>query len=531
MGLTDKLPQNVRIRNSLELVRKLKLRYTVLGVMDMRLDIGDDNLHDLLQGKKDHIGESWISGAVNIVGGLSFAITLYSAKISSVWVNVFLYIIAIILIYIGSTQIFKSTGKRSYDYKKLYNDIKKLSTSDSKYSLIAILNEFQGDYANKVLLQFLQGNWNTYMFLSYRSAPENDEDNVIARVAASLKIPQDQLKIKFLTEVPNQSKYSPDHESIRMYHNKYYQVSINSFTDTLKEPEFTLDGIKYKWMTLGEMWGDDQIKTNNADVLRVFEKYIFNSKQQHIGKNSLPQSICIRLNRVCNLSCAFCLAEKMSSGPSTEQLKAILNNLRLYGIKTAKLTGGEPTLHPGFFEIVRYSIGLGLKTVVYSNLCISEDVVDELIKLPISVSTSIHGDETFHDDITQKGAYSKTYANILKLTAAHVPVTVHMVIMSKNFDLAEIVIEDAIRAGVEKVTFQTLIPREKGAEFFSNGENMREIREKLQLLYPLKKKYESKIQICFSDLYKKDYYVVETDGAIYLEKAESSQDKFIQELI
>lgn len=38
-------------------------------------------------------------------------------------------------------------------------------------------------------------------------------------------------------------------------------------------------------------------------------------------------------------------------------------------------------------------------------------------------------------------------------------------------------------------------------------------------------------QICFSDLYKKDYYVVETDGAIYLEKAESSQDKFIQELI
>ena len=482
----------------------------------MRLDIDDNSLHDMLQGKKDYIGGSWINGIVNIVGGMSFAVTLYSAKISFFWINLFLYIVAFFLIGLGGVQFLKKIGKRSYNYEKLYDDIKKLSISDSQYSLVAILNDFEGDSANKVLLKYFQGGWKTYMFLSYRSAPENDESNVISRVAASLKIERSHLKVRFLTEVPYQPKYSPDHQSVRMYHNKYYQVFISDFSDVLKQPAFTLDGTKYKWMTLEEMWEDDKIKENNADVLREFEKYIFNTKMQSVDKDFfIPENIYIRLNRVCNLSCSFCLAEKKSQGLSTEQLKTVSKILKSHGISKAKLTGGEPTLRPDFWEIVKYSIELGLNTIVYSNLFISDGIIDKLIKYPISVSTSIHGDEKFHDLITQKGAYRKTYTNIEKLVLANVPVTIHMVVMNQNFELAETVIEDAIRAGVEKVTFQTLIPREKGAELFKRGENVREIREKLKLLYPLQEKYKSKIQISFSDLYEKDCYVLETDGAIY----------------
>lgn len=498
----------------------------------MRLDIDDNSLHYMLQGKKDYIGASWINGIVNVIGGISFVITIYSAKISVTWINILLYIVAFLLVGIGISQFLGKIGKNSYDYEKLYNDIKRLSISDSKYSLVAILNDFEGDSANKVLLQYFPGGWKTYMFLSFRSAPEDDENNVISRVAASLKIERRYLNIKFLTEIPYQPKYSPDHKSMRMYHNKYYQVSINHFSDILKQSEFTLDGIKYKWMTLEEMWEDDQIKANNADVLCEFEKYIFNTKKTYVDNDFvIPSNIYIRLNRICNLSCSFCLAEKMSAGLSTEQLKIILQKLKSYGIKKVKLTGGEPTLRSDFFEIIRYSIALGINPAIYSNLVISEDIIDKLVEYPISVSTSIHGDEKFHDTITQKGAYKKTYSNISKLVLAHIPVTIHMVVMSKNFNLAETVINDAITAGVKKVTFQTLIPREKGAGLFNNGENIRDIREKLKLLYPLKEKYSSKIQISFSDLYEKYCYVLETDGAIYLETEDCKKDKFIRGLI
>jgi uncharacterized membrane protein len=77
----------------------------------MRLDIDDKSLHDMLQGKKDYIGGSWINGIANVVGGMSFAITLYSAKISSFWINLFLYIVAFLLIGLGAVQFSKKIGK------------------------------------------------------------------------------------------------------------------------------------------------------------------------------------------------------------------------------------------------------------------------------------------------------------------------------------------------------------------------------------------------------------------------------------
>lgn len=500
----------------------------------MRLDIDDTSLHDLLQSKKNDIGGSWINGLVNGVTGISLVIGIYSAKISIFWIESFLYILAFLLIVIGGGQIWKNTGKRSYNYKKLYSDIKKLSV-ESNYSLVAILNDFEGDYSNKVLLQYYQGKWKTFMFLSYRTASENDESNVKARVAANLKISRSQLTVKFLTEKPYQPKFSPDHNSVRKYHNKYYQVFINEFSDTLKQPEFVIDGIKYKWMTIEEMWEDKQIKKHNTDVLCVFEEYIFNTKNQPVDidtRSVIPKNVYIRLNEWCNLSCSFCLASKMSRSFSKEQLKTILKILKSNGVKKAKLTGGEPTLHPDFFEIIEYSIELGMDTVIYSNLCISEKIIKRLIGYRISVSTSIHGDEKVHDEVTEKGAYKKTYANISRLTSAQIPVSLHMVVMSKNFSLAEKVINDAIQAGVRKVTFQTLIPREKGAGLFHNGgENADDIQEKLKLLYPLKEKYKTLIQIDFSNLYEKYCCVVESDGSIYLEKEDSDEDIFIRRLI
>lgn len=240
----------------------------------------------------------------------------------------------------------------------------------------------------------------------------------------------------------------------------------------LRKAKFTLDGTKYKWMTLEEMEEDSQIRDNNEDVLREFEKYIFNTERNLSDEDTLiPKKIYIRLNRVCNLACSFCLADKKSPEFPTEQVKKVLDDLKSHGSERVKLTGGEPTLHSGFFEIVKHSIELGLDTVVCSNLCVSEDVLNKLINYSVTVSTSIHGDEEFHDSVTQQGAYKKTYENICKLIQAHIPVTIHMVVMNKNFDLAENVIKSAIRAGVEKVVFQTLIPRGRGVELFDNSEN------------------------------------------------------------
>lgn len=194
--------------------------------------------------------------------------------------NISLYLLSAFFTLIGAVYLWKQTGNRAYNYLNLYDDIKCLSTTESQYSLVAILNDFEGELANKVLLQFFNNGWETYMLLSFATAPDNDENNVICRVAAKLKVERSKINIRFLEEIPYQPKYSPKHRTTRMYHNKYYQVRIEQFPEHMKQSTFTVDGIKYRWMTLEEMWDNENIRKNIADVLKEFEKYIFNSKDK-----------------------------------------------------------------------------------------------------------------------------------------------------------------------------------------------------------------------------------------------------------
>ncbi|HKY64464.1 MAG TPA: radical SAM protein [bacterium] len=59
--------------------------------------------------------------------------------------------------------------------------------------------------------------------------------------------------------------------------------------------------------------------------------------------------------RRCNLSCAYCNEFDSSSDPvPLETLKARARKLKELGAYSINLTGGEPTMHPGLPELIRY---------------------------------------------------------------------------------------------------------------------------------------------------------------------------------
>ena len=126
-----------------------------------------------------------------------------------------------------------------------------------------------------------------------------------------------------------------------------------------------------------------------------------NDYEQEKDVSMLPDSLYIRLNRICNLSCPFCLASGGLEGLTTEEIKKVLLILKSSGVKKVKLTGGEPSLRTDLFEIIDFCIELGLSASVYSNLYVSSNVVDRLLNYPISISTSIHGTEFYHDSVTK----------------------------------------------------------------------------------------------------------------------------------
>lgn len=244
-----------------------------------------------------------------------------------------------------------------------------------------------------------------------------------------------------------------------------------------------------------------------------------------------PQNVCIRLNRMCNLHCSFCLANNESEGLTTEQILCAIKYLKLSGVRKARLAGGEPTLRRDFIDIIKFCHELDMNTIIYSNLTDIDDVFDKLVQYPVSFTTSIHGNQQFHDKITQPGSYQSTFRNIKKLIACNKEVSLHTVLMNGNYKYTEYIIDRAIETGIKKISFQTLIPRGKGIELFKQGESSEDIVKKLNLLYPLKEKYKNIINIKFINLYEKNYYVLETDGCIYLQKENEANDIFIRRII
>ena len=60
--------------------------------------------------------------------------------------------------------------------------------------------------------------------------------------------------------------------------------------------------------------------------------------------------------RKCNLSCTYCNEfDKTSEPVPLEELKARLGKLKELGAFSVCFTGGEPTMHPDFIELVRYA--------------------------------------------------------------------------------------------------------------------------------------------------------------------------------
>ena len=73
----------------------------------------------------------------------------------------------------------------------------------------------------------------------------------------------------------------------------------------------------------------------------------------------------VRLTRVCNNRCLFCLDDEAQDGSCIDFsiIKNTLEKGRALKAKKAILSGGEPTLHPGLFKIISAARALGYSEI------------------------------------------------------------------------------------------------------------------------------------------------------------------------
>ncbi len=141
----------------------------------------------------------------------------------------------------------------------------------------------------------------------------------------------------------------------------------------------------------------------------------------------------------CNLRCKHCYASAGVSLPemSVEERIRALETMVDAGVAMLALSGGEPLLGPGFWEVLRMSSDYGLYTAMATNgTLITEDVAEKLSKYGLifaQVSLDSPSPE-FHDEFRGvKGAWERTVRGIKNLKKYGIKVEVSMTITKKNY--------------------------------------------------------------------------------------------------
>ncbi|GJQ59129.1 MAG: radical SAM protein [Candidatus Scalindua sp. AMX11] len=176
-------------------------------------------------------------------------------------------------------------------------------------------------------------------------------------------------------------------------------------------------------------------------------------------------SIVIELTNHCNLSCQHCMEGRHSSDGQSlklEILDKILQNCKEHGFDHLSFTGGEPTLHPRFNEILKnvYEAGYNFGFVtngwnfveMYSQLL---PYRDRLRGITFSLDSAR---EEVHDRVRGRGAYRRLMKAFSICMVKDIPFTINTTVMSYNKGELKEMAELATKLGSRGLRFCHLMP-------------------------------------------------------------------------
>lgn len=172
----------------------------------------------------------------------------------------------------------------------------------------------------------------------------------------------------------------------------------------------------------------------------------------------------------CNLECGHCYMEGSPRRREQLPLEPVLRTIEecpALGIQTLFLTGGEPLLYRGLFQVLEVAASVaGLKTTVCTNgTLLSPRHAGLFHKHGVRVNVSIDGRPEFHDRFRGlAGAFRASESGVRAATDAGVPVTIISTISRANLDSLGFLVEWAARAGAERFFAQPLLNLGRGTQ-------------------------------------------------------------------
>ncbi len=244
---------------------------------------------------------------------------------------------------------------------------------------------------------------------------------------------------------------------------------------------------------------------------------------------NIPSTICFRVTRKCNIKCSFCQAPPTGEfDMSLDEIKRCIDTFALAGMKSIKFTGGEPFVRKDICEIILYCKKCGILPVVCTNgILLNNDIIYTLSKCEAKVKISLHGIAEDHDKFTQNQYGELIVSNIIRLKNTGVAVSLHTIVTKTNKDRLSRLLDFCVENKIEKISFISMVERGNGkSQINSQGISLNDVSVIVQ---ELREKYKT-LDLRLLD-FSKDYYVLESNGKLYIEVDEEKQDTYLCDLL
>ena len=195
------------------------------------------------------------------------------------------------------------------------------------------------------------------------------------------------------------------------------------------------------------------------------------------------------MTRRCNLRCLHCYLDsedKDYAGElTTEQAKAMIDDLAEMGTPVLLFSGGEPFLRKDLFELGEYAISKGIRAVISSNgTLIDEEKAKRVAEVGFSyVGISIDGAPATHDHFRQKeGAFDAAIRGIDNCHKAGVKAGVRLTVNQQNYKDLEEVLDIVEKHKIPRFCMYHLVYSGRGRELADQDLTPEQARKVVEIL-------------------------------------------------
>ncbi len=196
------------------------------------------------------------------------------------------------------------------------------------------------------------------------------------------------------------------------------------------------------------------------------------------------------MTKRCNLKCVHCYAqaieEEGTADPiSTEQAKAMIDDLAAYGAPVILFSGGEPLCRKDLSELARHAKSKGMRAVISTNgTLITKEKAKEFKEIGFSyVGISIDGGEEIHDKFRGvKGSFKRSLEGLSYCQDEGIKVGLRFTINKQNYKDVPLVFDILKEYNIPRACFYHLVYAGRGSELVKEDLDHAQTREVVELI-------------------------------------------------